>query len=158
MYLHGSYFSVTFLPLSCYFLVTFCYNYTTFPLLFAIFFATFLLLYRYRWSQSLEGLLSMTYPIQFNNNTVCWIEPATTISKVYSRGPGCAKPFCTILWLIFDHIGSYLTNLDQLGPNCLFGPVYLDPSIWTHVFGPIYLVPHIWTCLFGPCLFGPIYL
>ena len=63
-------------------------------------------------------------------------------------------------WTILDH-------LDQFGHFCLFGPVYLDPSIWSCLFAPVYLDLSIWTFLFGPVyldlslwtrLFGPIYL
>ena len=43
--------------------------------------------------------------------------------------------------------------MDHIGPcwTCpLFGPIFLDPSIWIRLFGPVYLDPSIWTHLFGP--------
>ena len=35
--------------------------------------------------------------------------------------------------------------MDQFGPFCLLGHVYLDPSIWTGIFGHVSLAPLIWT-------------
>ena len=69
-------------------------------------------------------------------------------------------------WTILDQYGPIWTNMDQFGPFCQFGPVYLDPSIWTHLFEPVYLDLYIWCRLFGPVsldpsflphLFGPVY-
>ena len=38
---------------------------------------------------------------------------------------------------------------------CLFGPVYLDLSIWTHLFWTVHFNPFISTCLFGLVFFDP---
>ena len=73
----------------------------------------------------------------------------------------------TLLDTLLVDFGPYWTILDQFGSFCLFGPVYLDQSIWTCLFGPVYLELSTWTCLFGPVffdlslrplLFGPVYL
>ena len=163
MYLHGSYFSVTFLPfwllfatislLFLYFLQFFCYFSATLPLQVELVMG--------------GSVIDGSYPSQ----------------KVYSRGPGRAKPFWTILCLIFalpilDHICPIWTNWDQtacLDPSIwtrLFGPVFLDPSIWSHIFepfslDPVYLAPYICNRLFGPinldpsiwtCILGLVFL
>ena len=43
-----------------------------------------------------------------------------------------------LLLLILDLFGPYWTILDQFGPFCLFGPVYLNLSIWTCLFDTFY--------------------
>ena len=72
---------------------------------------------------------------------------------------GYAGPIWTLFWLILDHIGPFRIYLDH--------SVFLDQSTLTRLFGPVYLNPSIWIGLFRPVLlelspltqyFWPIYL